>query len=126
MRISDWSSDVCSSDLVRDGVEVGADAEPVDLEVVAHVDDGRDLGGRHDADQSGQEAGRPDATREDGDQLMHLSRPERSSMSASTIIVTRSSKLVRRFPPRTLSALLGSPMSTSTSAGRLTSSLSAT
>src|SRR3546814_18768829 len=54
MRISDWSSDVCSSDLVRDGVdylvvdvpsELEAAGDLRVLEVVTEAHDRRDLAG---------------------------------------------------------------------------------
>src|SRR3546814_18474252 len=53
MRISDWSSDVCSSDLTDARVDVLAPAEPVELRGVAQVVETRQAVverrlGRHD------------------------------------------------------------------------------
>src|SRR3546814_21066282 len=38
MRISDWSSDVCSSDLQRRGIDIGGQAEPL---YVVRIDAGQ-------------------------------------------------------------------------------------
>src|SRR3546814_17349764 len=48
MRISDWSSDVCSSDLLVAGCMVGViEAEPKGYGLVSAVANIRDLRGRH-------------------------------------------------------------------------------
>jgi hypothetical protein len=52
---------------VRDGVEIGADVEAVQHDVVAGVDDRRDLGGGPHLDEPGQEASGADAAGEHGD-----------------------------------------------------------
>ena len=52
---------------VGHGVEVGADAQAVELGVVARVDHRRDVGGRHDAHQAAQETGGTYSSCEGGD-----------------------------------------------------------
>ena len=49
---------------VGDGVEVGGDVQPVELVVVAGVDDGDDVARRHDAHEPGEEPGGADTTGE--------------------------------------------------------------
>ncbi len=46
---------------VGDGVEIRTDVKAVQHRVVAHVDDGHDVGGRHDAHEPGEHPGGPDA-----------------------------------------------------------------
>ena len=103
---------------VGDGVDVGADVQPVQRGVVADVDDRGDLGGRDHLHQAGEEPSRADATREDGDQRKPFSSPLRRAKSASTIMRTSSGKLTFGSQPSALRILVESPTSRSTSAGR--------
>src|SRR3546814_3939283 len=58
MRISDWSSDVCSSDLVRDrAADEARDIERVEAPV-ADLDTGREIGGGPGGDEVDRAAGR--------------------------------------------------------------------
>ena len=57
---------------VRDGVEIRAHPEAVDVEVVARVHDRGDIGRRHRANETAQELPRADASRECDD--IHSSR----------------------------------------------------
>jgi hypothetical protein len=52
---------------VGDGVEVGADVEPVEVEIVTDVGDGHHLLGRMHLQQPGEEPGRPNPTGEHTD-----------------------------------------------------------
>ena len=63
---------------VGDRVEIGADRQAVQLDVVADVDDGGDLVGRADLHEAGQEAGCADAARDDRD---HRGHPTGGSVS---------------------------------------------
>ena len=64
---------------VGDGVEVGADVQPVEHDVVAGVDDCRDLLGRHDAEQARQHAGGSDAAGERNDHRATLDSRDRAA-----------------------------------------------
>src|SRR5205807_39848 len=103
---------------VGDRVEVGADVESVEHEVVADVDDGRHLLGRYDVEQPLQEPGSPDPAGEDRDQKVGRSSPLSSARSASTIMRTRSANATAGFQPNTRRAFDEFPTSRSTSAGR--------
>src|SRR3546814_8741627 len=61
VRISDWSSGVCSSDLPRADAAVGTDlADGEQLDDRAHVARARDVGGRHLGDALAVDIGRGD------------------------------------------------------------------
>src|SRR5262249_9731605 len=110
---------------VDDRVEVGADVQPVEVDVVADVDDGGDQLGRHHLHDAGQEpGGAPPAGQHrhvglpGGVHAMPWSFPSRRATSASTISCTSPSKVVFGFQPSTSLAFEASPTSRSTSAGR--------
>src|SRR3546814_13996209 len=67
MRISDWSSDVCSSDLRTGAVDVRRDREPEMLEIVAGIDDGRYRSRRNGVAEAEHQFRPVDASRQDGD-----------------------------------------------------------
>ncbi len=68
-----------SRERVEDGVEVGRNVEPGDVEVVPDVDDRGDRGGLGCLRQRAQEAGASDAAREDGDLHAVARRPSRTA-----------------------------------------------
>ena len=60
---------------VGDGVEVGADVQAVEDDVVAGVDDRRHVTGRYDVDEAAQEPGRAHAPGQGHDHAGSLRRP---------------------------------------------------
>ena len=67
---------------VRDAVEVGADPQPVELVVVARVDDRGDRRGIDDVDQPAEEAGGPDTSGQSDEHARTVPAPPASLLRA--------------------------------------------
>ena len=72
---------------VGDGVEVGGDVQPVELVVVAGVDDGDDLARRHGAHEPGEETSGADTT---GERYEHSRECTSQAQRAGQAVTQRS------------------------------------
>ena len=68
---------VHAGERVGDGVEVGADVQAVQDHVVRHVDDPRDVGGRHDAHEPREHPSGPDAAAQGHQHDASIGAPDR-------------------------------------------------
>src|SRR3546814_15735385 len=106
MRISDWSSDVCSSDLALHHVQQDARIALADAAYQRQADGCHRGGGQADRDHALHRAGLRAGDRQ---RLLELAQPETGVMIERETVFRRRDALGRTVPPRLAALVLQLP-----------------